>query len=93
MMCASCIITGGKPCLSAFVSSCVWSTLQVDKLATDVVMQAAAGNYKPVSIVVESLHIEPMDVEMDQHNTACVEQSNDLSSHVCIAMFVVCCIL
>jgi len=61
---------------------------QIDKLATDVVMQAASGSYKPVSLVEESAADEPMDTEFGQHNTVSTEQSNVLSSCVC---FVACC--
>ena len=55
--------------------------LQIDKLATDVVMQAAAGSYKPVTIVDKS--DEPMDTELEQNDTSSAEQSNISSSCVC----------
>jgi len=64
--------------------------LQIDKLATDVVMQAATGNYKPVTIVDKSVADEPMDVELEQHDTSSAEQSDISCSCVCSVVDTLC---
>ena len=56
--------------------------LQIDKMATDIVMQAAVGNYKPVSLVDKSAVDEPMDTDMEQHDTVSAEQSDISASCV-----------
>ena len=56
--------------------------IQIDKLATDVVMQAATGSYKPVSLMDNSAAVEPMDTDIEQHDAASAEQSVISSSCV-----------
>jgi len=64
-------------------SNYVVTDWQIDKLATDVVLQAASGNYKPVSLAEESAADEPMSTETDQLNyTISAEQSDALSPRV-----------
>ena len=57
--------------------------MQIDKLATDVVMQAASGSYKPLSVVDELCADVPKDTTVEDHNEISTEQYNASSSCVC----------
>ena len=46
-------------------------------------MQAASGNYKPLSLVDTSAAAEPMDTHMEECNKISAEQPDVLSSCVC----------
>jgi len=58
---------------------------QIDKLATDIVMQAASGSYKPMNCVSESVAEERMDTDAEQQSIVASEPSADVfTSCVCL---------